>query len=555
MRPNLGVEEIVKPARNRQILILFGCFLLAAFFEFHLFGNAVRGYMDTSSLFAWLWELWMNPKAEMQHGPFIVLLAGWLYREALRRSRERRTRPMLTLGALLVGGSLVLHVLGYLVQQTRISVVSLLIFLVGTAYLFGGARWGKAAIFPACFLLFALPLGFLSDELGFSLRLMVIETSYALTQGLGIDVVRNGTQLFAADGAYQYDVAPACSGMRSLTALTALSLLLGYFSFRTWRRRLTICILAFPFAFLGNVGRIFLIILVAEVFGQEWGAVIHEWFGFLIFVVVLGLAMVAVNLINRVLPETEGSMPGRHEIDVPLSGGGPVPVSVRQLSALTMLVLMLSGLTAYCIHRVDSSRKALQCGIVLAGNAEDPVELPVMLDINWLGRTAEVTQIERDVLPADTGFSRRIFTDMFGNEVFLSIVLSGKDRTSIHRPELCLVGQGWTITGKFRHRFDLGDGGQNELEASVLELERRGKNGVVPALYAYWFVSGRGTVATHWERMAAMAINRLIHFESHRWGYVVAQTLSFEGNELATQRLEEVVRLAVPSFQRVPGEG
>ena len=318
---------------------------------------------------------------------------------------------------------------------------------------------------------------------------------------------------------------------------------------------ITICILAFPFAFLGNVGRIFLIILVAEVFGQEWGAVIHEWFGFLIFVVVLGLAMVAVNLINRVLPETEGSMPGRHEIDVPLSGGGPVPVSVRQLSALTMLVLMLSGLTAYCIHRVDSSRKALQCGIVLAGNAEDPVALPVMLDINWLGRTAEVTQIERDVLPADTGFSRRIFTDMFGNEVFLSIVLSGKDRTSIHRPELCLVGQGWTITGKFRHRFDLGDGGQNELEASVLELERRGKNGVVPALYAYWFVSGRGTVATHWERMAAMAINRLIHFESHRWGYVVAQTLSFEGNELATQRLEEVVRLAVPSFQRVPGEG
>ena len=554
MRPNLGVEEIVKPARNRQILILFGCSILAAFFEFHLFGNAARGYINTSSVFVWLGELWMNPKAEMQHGPLIVLLAGWLYRERLKQTRERRTRPMLALGALLVGGSLVLHVLGYLVQQTRISVVALLIFLVGTAYLFGGARWGRAAIFPACFLLFALPLGFLSDELGFSLRLMVIKTSYALTQGLGIDVVRNGTQIFAADGAYQYDVAPACSGMRSLTALTALSLLLGYLSFRTWRRRLTVFFLAFPFAFLGNVIRILLIILAAEFFGQKWGMVVHGWFGFLIFVIVLGLAMVAVTLIRRIFPGSEeveatgvGSVSGGE-------GAAPSPIAPFGVELVTFLMIMVMGVTAFGIHRIDTSRKAMQCGIVLAGNAGDPVDLPVMLDINWLGRTAEVTQVERDVLPADTGFSRRIFTDMFGNEVFLSIVLSGKDRTSIHRPELCLVGQGWTIKGKFRHRFDLGDGGQDELEASVLELERRGKNGVVPALYAYWFVSGRGTVATHWERMAAMAINRLIHFESHRWGYVVAHTLSFDENESATRRLEEVVRLAVPSFQRFPGE-
>jgi hypothetical protein len=48
----------------------------------------------------------------------------------------------------------------------------------------------------------------------------------------GIDVLRSGTQLFAPDGSYQYDVAAACSGVRSLMALTALSLLVGYLNFR-----------------------------------------------------------------------------------------------------------------------------------------------------------------------------------------------------------------------------------------------------------------------------------------------------------------------------------
>ena len=55
-----------------------------------------------------------------------------------------------------------------------------------------------------------------------------------------------------------------------------------------------------------------------------------------------------------------------------------------------------------------------------------------------------VAELLRDILPADTGFSRKNYAFVADRtrDVFLSIVLSGRDRTSIHRPELCLVGQG-----------------------------------------------------------------------------------------------------------------
>jgi hypothetical protein len=63
------------------------------------------------------------------------------------------------------------------------------------------------------------------DTAGFWLRMWVIEASHGIANTVGVAVIRSGTQLFSPDGLYQYDVAAACSGVRSLMALTALSLL------------------------------------------------------------------------------------------------------------------------------------------------------------------------------------------------------------------------------------------------------------------------------------------------------------------------------------------
>ncbi|MCC5022721.1 MAG: exosortase-associated EpsI family protein [Candidatus Synoicihabitans palmerolidicus] len=82
-------------------------------------------------------------------------------------------------------------------------------------------------------------------------------------------------------------------------------------------------------------------------------------------------------------------------------------------------------------------------------------------------------------------------------QVLISVVLSGQDRTSIHRPELCLVGQGWTLGELTTTRF----GGGNGVAAALWNLERempagKGEARVpVKSLFAYWFV-GRDRVET-----------------------------------------------------------
>ncbi len=82
-----------------------------------------------------------------------------------------------------------------------------------------------------------------------------------------------------------------------------------YLSFHEFWRRGLILILAFPYAFIGNVLRIFAIILAAEWFGQKAGSIVHGWFGFLIFLIVLGLCQLTVSLLQKYLPEKERAHP------------------------------------------------------------------------------------------------------------------------------------------------------------------------------------------------------------------------------------------------------
>ncbi|MGE9295073.1 MAG: exosortase/archaeosortase family protein, partial [Puniceicoccales bacterium] len=240
---------------------------LAGVALFQFFGNNVRTYIDTSSLFVWWSHQWTNPRSQTEYGPIILLVAVALAVWNWRRSPGDSSAPRPGIAFILLTGGVAIHAGGLVVEQARLSIVGLLFFINGLAWLAGGARAGRATAFPLAFTLFALPLEFLFDEFGFFLRLAVIQSATAIAHVLGIEVIRNGTHLISPDGTFNYDVEPACSGIRSLVALAALSLLVGYCCFRSWWRRGLLFFLAFPFAYVGNVARIFAIILAAEWFG------------------------------------------------------------------------------------------------------------------------------------------------------------------------------------------------------------------------------------------------------------------------------------------------
>lgn len=512
---------------------------------FQFFGNNVHSYFPTHSLFAWWGLQWINPRSQTEYGPIILLVSVGLSVWNWRRSPDDAMlpRPKVALALVIIG--LAFHAVGLIVEQARVSIVGLLCFVNGLGWLAGGRRTGRATAFPLAFLLFALPLEFLFDEFGFYLRLAVIQSSTALAHVMGIDVIRNGTHLISPDGSFNYDVEPACSGIRSLVALIALTLLVGYCCFRTWKRRLFLLVVAFPFAYLGNVARIFTIILAAEWISEDAGMVVHEWFGFIVFVIVLGMALLTVNLIEKWAPEKGDPAPYKVV----------APASASAISASFFAGLAGVALCALLSIKISDFGNSMQAGVLLTRDGANPRALPSFVgdDLAWAGREAQVSEVELNVLPPDTGYSRSYYQNLdTGESVYFSIVLSGKGRGAIHRPELCLVGQGWTIEGKHYHDFEI-PGITGGLRATVLDIERvvQTEDGevVVPGLFAYWFVGRDRLAASNIERLAWFAWDRLTRLQTHRWAYIFAQTDCPDGREAGMARLQTIIGEVVPTVQ------
>lgn len=279
--------------------------LLAAWFSlFQFLGNSTFGYIDTPSLLRWMYIAYNNSSAASDDGhgnliPFVVLALFWWKRRELLAVPFQSWWP----GLALVGLALGLHVLGYLVQQPRISIVALFTGIYGLMGLAWGPKWLRASFFPFFLFAFCVPFGSLGESVTFPLRLLVTKISVGLGQMLGVDVIREGSMIFDSQRTFRYDVAPACSGIRSLVSLLALTTIYGFVSFRTAWKRLVMTASAVPLAVLGNVVRISVVIVTAEALGQNAGAWVEQKLGFVTFAVAIGFVVLLGRCLHEPSPE------------------------------------------------------------------------------------------------------------------------------------------------------------------------------------------------------------------------------------------------------------
>lgn len=143
---------------------------------------------------------------------------------------------------------------------------------------------------------------------------------------------------------------------------------------------------------------------------------------------------------------------------------------------------------------------------------------------NCEGELRSGARAEIKVLPKDTQIHKKQYLNPdSGISLNAGIVLSGNDRTSIHRPELCLSGQGSVITNQYFVEVPIQ--GRKPLDVKVLELERTaqmasGKTVNFSTFYAYWFVGRDRETAVHTSRMFYMAADRIFRNVAHRWSYI-----------------------------------
>lgn len=243
---------------------------------FQFLGSSTFGYIDTASLYRWMLNAYTSKASEDSHGlliPVVVLVLFYFKRKELLAQPLAPWWPSLVI----VAGALALHAVGYLVQQQRLSIIALFTGIYGLMGLVWGWRFLRASFFPFFLFGFCVPLGTQAEPVSFPLRLIVTKVVAFLSQAfLGIEVIRDGTQLKDPTGKYAYEVAAACSGLRSLIATIAIAVIYGFTTFKEWWKRGLMLASAFPLAVIGNVMRMMIIVLAAEWGGQATGAEAHE---------------------------------------------------------------------------------------------------------------------------------------------------------------------------------------------------------------------------------------------------------------------------------------
>jgi len=252
--------------------------LVAWLLLFQFYGNATFGYIDTASLLYWMKFTYTNPMAHGEDGhglyvPFVVLALFWWKRKQLMEVPMRLWWP----GVILLVGALFLHILGYMVQQPRLSIVALFAGIYALMGMTWGPSWLRASFFPFFLFVFCIPITSIGEPITVPLRLMVTKLVAGFCHHvLGINVIREGNFLFNASHTYSYEVAAACSGLQSLIAIFALATVYAFIFMQTgWKRALMIAS-ALPLAIIANVVRLMDIILAAELFGQKGGDFVHN---------------------------------------------------------------------------------------------------------------------------------------------------------------------------------------------------------------------------------------------------------------------------------------
>jgi hypothetical protein len=233
----------------------------------------------------------------------------------------------------------------------------------------------------------------------------------------------------------------------------------------------------------------------------------------------------------------------------------------RQKIILALVVLALIGTTAGVLAHAKSNQKLGRPG-VKTGPLAGSQNLQVLLPDNVPGYRSEIVPqapIVVEMLPKDTSFGQRIYTADDGFQMLANVVLMGSSRASIHKPQICLTGQGWKIDDALSRVELVHLDRPFPYDLPVMRLvatkqvEANGQAVTEQGVYVYWFVDADCYTPHHAQRMLWTARDILFTGVLDRWAYISFFSVCPPGQEdAALERMKKLIAAAVPDFQSVP---
>ena len=186
--------------------------------------------------------------------------------------------------------------------------------------------------------------------------------------------------------------------------------------------------------------------------------------------------------------------------------------------ARAAIVLMLCGMTVLLCQFSPQPKGGDEAGVV--------AELPMVAG-SFVGEKEEASEKERELLPADTIIVKRAYHTpgkMVGGRdlAHAAMVIAGNDTRSIHRPEVCLDGQGWTITNSTVREVKMTSGAvlrvrDLSIQREILMPDRTKLP--LRAHYVYWFVGDDISTPSNLERQLISLKDSVLRNVNHRWAY------------------------------------
>jgi exosortase B len=240
---------------------------------------------------------------EQGHGPIILAVSLWLLFQLRHAIAALQARPAPLIGGAVFVFGLLLYVLGRTQAVILFEVGSQIAVIAALLLIFKGPRALRLAWFPLFFLIFMIPLpGALVAAVTTPLKAAVSYVAELLMYHAGYPVARSGVILHV--GQYQLLVADACAGLNSMFTLEALGLLyMNLMGYTSVVRNVTLAVLVIPIAFVANVIRVMILILVTYHFGDAAGqGFVHDFAGMVLFMVGLVLMLATDKLLGLFIP-------------------------------------------------------------------------------------------------------------------------------------------------------------------------------------------------------------------------------------------------------------
>ena len=239
---------------------------------------------------------------DFSHGFLIPIVSLYFVYE--RRKELSALSPSTAwggIGLILLGIFFLL--LGNLATEFFTMRFSMLLILGGIILFLLGKEFIKTLLFPLVFLIFMIPIpSILMGSITFPMQLFASKVAAKSLYLIGIPVLREGNIILLANTSLE--VAEACSGIRSLISLLALSVVFAYFSQNTTWKRIVLVLSTFPIAIIANAARVTGTGILAHYYGDKVAqGFFHGFSGWILFVV----AFVCLFLLGAMLSRMKKS--------------------------------------------------------------------------------------------------------------------------------------------------------------------------------------------------------------------------------------------------------